>query len=95
MALAGESSPDFNDSISAARMEFRVREDQGGETIADRLEYRTMHAVTRSDALPGGTRPSEWAHVDDSLGTLSAGDAAALRALLLKLYNQSKSDLGL
>lgn len=99
MASVIETTPGFTDAIESVSMQFRVRPEdpqQAPETIADRLEYRTLHAVTRDDNLSVGQRPSDWKHIDDgTIVAFSVGDSADLRALLLKLYNESKSDLGL
>jgi len=58
-----------------------------GDSLADRL----FTDVVFYDLWNGNSHKVMLrAHVDDSIGTFSPGDSAALRALLLKLYNEAK-----
>lgn len=91
-----ETAPDLVDAIQSARMELMVMPASPGKTsIASRLHFRVFHEVQRDDGRPGVTQPGEWTLVDDALDQFAVGDAALLRGLLLKMYNQSKADMGL
>lgn len=64
------------------------------ETIAQRLHVGvTVYASRNTDDKL--TSYHQTYHVGDELDEFDPGDAAALRALLLKLYNQVIADRGL
>jgi hypothetical protein len=74
-------------------IEFTLRKGAGA-TIVQRLFVRTRVMVERDDSVEGLFSES-FVHLDDTISTFSAGDSAALRALLLKLYNAEVARAGL
>jgi hypothetical protein len=99
MADVNETTVAMNDDMQSAFLQVRVRPKNlavGPETIADRLEFSVEYPVIRDDGRAGDSRSSSWKHIDDgNISTFSVGDAANLRGLLLKLYNEGKIDLDL
>lgn len=66
--------------------------DPENPTVGERL-FAQGRLPQVDDGTPNGQITStEWIHVDDSIGTFTAGDAATLRSLLKKLHDQFKLD---
>lgn len=96
MPVVTETAAPLNNSIDAVRIELRVRPaDFDGETIAQRFQARVRYMVIRDDGREGELRWTDWTHVDDTISTFVSGDAAALRNISTKLYNQGLIDLDL
>lgn len=101
MAVVTESAPAFDDDIESAAIEVRVRPLEGEETpqsapVEQRVQYKVHATVKRSDGRPDGVRVTDWIDVDDGVvSTFVAGDAAAFRSRILKLYNHGLTTIGL
>lgn len=106
MALITETAPAMNDSLGRVRIEFTLDqswEAAGKTTLAQRLSASIELPVDRNDGLQAPDRAITFAVRDTNptnpLDTriapaaFTAGDSAALRGLLLKLYNSAKTAL--
>jgi hypothetical protein len=94
MATVTETLKPFDATMASTRIVISLRDDrdEAGDLlpVADRLYFEKPEQMTRSDGLEL-QYPLRTLQVADSLDTFDAGDAAALRALLLKLYNATEN----
>lgn len=73
-----------------------IASDPGNPTLAERLFVHVKYIVERDDGGADSNKFQEWIHLDDTVVTdFTAGDAAAARVLLKKIYDTGKANLGL
>jgi hypothetical protein len=88
MATVEETPKSFGDALQEGYIRFYVV--AGPEPIADRIYFEKPDLRERDDGL-NLTYPGLTLQLDDSLDTFDAGDAADLRALLLKSWNATEN----
>jgi hypothetical protein len=70
--------------------------DPENPTMAERLFVHIRFPTKDGGVLTGSKQPSDWQHLDDATwATMGAGDAADLRAIIKKIYDQEKLDADL
>lgn len=91
MATVTESAPTF---ATLSRVQIKFFLVGGTDPIADRLRAEVTLPIQRDDGRRAEDESFQYAVDDAVIGTFSAGDSAALRTLLGKIYNQAKTDRG-
>lgn len=84
MAEVNETKKAFSSSLQEGYIRFYVM--PGEAPLAQRIKFEKPDLRERSDGLEL-QYPSQPLDLNDELSTFSAGDAAALRGLLLKCWN--------
>lgn len=94
MATVVESKKLMDDTLDFVRVVFTLApETEEDNTLAKRLRCQVEYRVTRDDGKPGRGDSQNYRVEDAEVPEFSAGDAAALRALLKKLYDSATVSL--